>query len=184
LHTDFNKPTKMGPEYTDDTIYLVNVATRDVRVLPATRKGWAMMLFWGEPDEIIMYWREPNQGLKDHGVALNLKTKARTPAEWGSARNMARPWRVAPTECDGVTLGQDELGLFTGDRQSPKYLVSIKGRKRGFHDHFDTIPSYHFAGDCDHVVFVHAQNVYVHQRSSGRTAHLGEGSETWYFPER
>lgn len=185
LHSDYNKPTKMGPEHTDDTIYLVDVATRDVRVLPATRKGWAMMLFWGEPGEIMMYWREPGNRLSDRGLALNVHTQARTPAEWGGGdQNMARSWHMAPKECDGVTLGQDELGLYTGDRQDPKYLVSIKGRKRGFHDHFDTIPSYHFAGDCNHVVFVHAQKVYVHQRSSGRTAYLGEGAETWYFPER
>lgn len=184
LHEDYNDPMKQGVEYTDDAIYMVDVQTREVSKIPASQEGWVLDLAWEEQDTLYMRLRSPETPTRDTELALDLTSQERREVSWPETVK-ARSWRHRPDSCQEDRLGSDDKGLYVSTPASAReYLISVQGRERGFHDHFDTIPSYMFVGDCDHVVFVHDQKLYIHQRSSSRTALLGQGlSEPWMFPE-
>lgn len=194
-HADFSKPQATWES--DDRIYLVDVKSGEVKEIineSARKIGTINRLIWGDDGEHLYYsaWSLDDGEHRDWRVKVTLSTEAReelSQEEWERIETPDRwrwAWKAHPIECPEVgVLSQDDTGLYLAASQGAeqRVLVSVKGRKRGFHDHFATIPSYHFLPGCDEVVFVHNETVYGYKISEDALGALTRGGETWFFKD-
>lgn len=191
-HPDFSKPQALWQD--DDGIYLVDVASGEVEqvIEPGVHLGTRIdHLYWDASGEAIYYSAWSPHEDRPHGwrVRVDLSNFERgeiSQQEWERIETAElRKWRAHPVECPGVgVLSGDDTGLHLAvdEGSEPRTLIEVKGRKRGFHDHFDTIPSYHFLPGCDEIVFVHDEKAYGYKISVDRLGVLtDEARETWFF---
>lgn len=195
-HADFSTPQVRWRE--DDRVYLVEVKSGEVKeILEQEARGHDVRtgnLHWSEDGKHLYYSAWTQQGDREGVwfVRLNVESRQReelTQQAWDaldSTRTHSWAWRGRPEQCEGVgVLSQDDEGLYLSkdEKAKPRVLVAIKGRKRGFHDHFDTIRAHHFLPGCDELLFVHDFKVYSYKISTDELGLLTQGVETWFFEE-
>lgn len=175
-HADFSLPQAQWHTTEDDAIYLVDVATLAIDVLPATREDLVTALRW-LPDGSALILSLMTGGT----VQLELATRTRTDVARDQSFVPPGP-RNGGTRCP-ATGDLIELAGHRGDdgidvisEKGTARVVTIEGRSRGFHDYQATISDAVFSTSCRYIVFEMNRAVWVADRESGSVGHLIDGS--------
>lgn len=177
-HADFDLPQSEWDSTEDDTLYIIDLTTLEVEVLPPTRGGWVLSMRWNDPDRILLLWRPPG-AVSDEALELDLSTGARTPATW--TWGPIGPTQ-ASTECGGRKLIADDTGIASTNGSSTTQHITLEGRERGFHDYQESFSPVLFTPSCAYLIFGFQKNLYIHELATGKTAKLALGSSAWTLP--
>lgn len=161
-HADFSLPQAQWVD--DDAVYVVDVATAAVRVIPATSTRWPVKVGCLRDDPGVV-WLTLQEG---GDVRVDLATGARTPGEAPQGRLFrpptARIFETCPIDQSRLELrgwrGDEGVDLVRPDG-ARTHLVQIRGRRRGFHDYLPTVETPTFTPDCRHVLFGFEGTLYV-----------------------
>lgn len=175
-HADFSKERGTN----DDTLFVVDVATRKVREIASTSDSWPTTLrFSADGTHLFarMAFEKPAQWIE-------LATGARTPATEAPAPLYVSPVRRQPN-CDRVVADsrwEVELAL-VNDAGARTVVAREEGRKRGFHDYQDDFAEPRLTPTCAYVTFGWQDRTYIAEANgSGKLASLGAFSALFFAP--
>lgn len=180
-HADFSLPQAEWSKTDDDTIYLIDVATGAVEVIPPSSADWPTALSWSADGEILWLQLFSNKAQR-----FELKSRTRTEAELPSDGLWPSPIQP-PQSCDGMTLNTkgwrgDEGLVLERPGQEPTLLVKVTGRKRGFHDYQPTLTPHMFSKGCAAALFSFSQKLWIVDLESKKVAPLLEGGDPFPVP--
>jgi hypothetical protein len=193
-HSDFSQPSAKP----DDTIYLVDAATLTATVIPRSSESWPVRIEWaadmsglyvtmaweGVPQWISLADRVRHPGLKAAPTPLDSAHNSppscpMTPvtARWGTTIRM-----VPASSLNGALQVQysDEQDLEALPDAGPP-VVTLQGRKRGFHDHEPNFNPVVSSPGCAHVLFGHDGDVWVADAKGGAAALIVKGWADFLF---
>lgn len=185
-HADYSAPQTQWSESEDDAIYLIDTSSGEVEVLPARREGWILQLRWPEPETLTMSFRPKAGGVLDAPYTLDLASGELSEGGW---EGIDRSWRHERAVCGGEQLGADDQGIYlepagtTRAGEGRRYLIHLKGKKRGFHDYLPPFSLYTFTPSCAHLLFIYEDTLYIHQLATHKTAALGPAHDAWTMRE-
>jgi hypothetical protein len=180
-HADFDRPQSQWKD--DDALYLVDVETGDVQIIPKSADVMVTNLAWSRDGSTI--WLRQFEGAQAVSFPKGERSAQRV---WPAPDTLrARPNHVRPLECDGASIEAagwrfDEGIDLVRVGEPPRRIVKIDGRERGFHDYLPTITSPSFTQDCRHIVFVFQATVWVADVASGDLGPVHPGSEAFLRP--
>jgi len=175
-HADFGQPQGVWSQSEDDAVWLVDVRTLAVEVLPKSRNELVTRLAWERDGKGLLL------GMFSSGtLRLDLATRARTPLGKDLAEVAAPSGGSATCAATGARL---ELVGFRGDEGidlkgpgAARRLVTVVGRKRGFHDYQATIRNPIFAASCRYALFEFGAALWVVDAEKGVVGKVIEGYE-------
>ncbi|APR74692.1 Hypothetical protein A7982_00038 [Minicystis rosea] len=184
---DWTMPVTESPKTVDDTLYLIDVATRSVRTIPPsshdrpTRLAWSLdgSTIWLELTTLSALWAQ----------RIDVATGARqSVADFPEGRLRGDHSRFLPVHCPSTGSEVSTRG-FGGDEglelEEPngktRALVTVKGRVRvhhGEHDTKKTIDDYSFSPTCRHVVFTFGvEHIWIVDTVTGEVGPIMAGSK-------
>jgi hypothetical protein len=176
-HADFDTPQSEWSKTEDNAVYLVDVKTLAVDVIPKT-SGEQITSMWWYVDGTALYM----ETFASDKYRLELATRTRTKLPADPPRSeLSYPKRHNVCEHTGATLAphngtNGDEGIDLVDKSgSARHLIVIEGRSRGFHDYQSTIREYGFTKSCDYVVFDYVRAIWVVDVASGEVAKLMDG---------
>ena len=180
-HADFSLPQAEWSKTEDDALYLIDVASGAVEVIPPSSADWPTMLSWSADGESLWLRLFSNKAQR-----FELKSRTRAEAEFPSEGLWPSPLRP-PQTCDGMTLNTrgwrgDEGLVLERPGQEPTLLVKVTGRKRGFHDYQQTLTPHMFSTDCTAALFSFSQQLWIVELKSKKVAPLLEGGDPFPVP--
>ncbi len=181
LHQDFRLPQDERPGSVDDTIFLVDPQTHEVRTIPNQTDHQIRRLAW-TTDSQSLYIRLDD----DQQFLVDLTTEERTELEDPYEEQAPNhPFTRPVCSHDGTELAHDDQGieLIRDDDERRERLVHIEGRERGFHDYESTVSQPFFTKSCETVVFVYNRSVWVVDVESGVVGELAEGRGAFILPD-
>jgi hypothetical protein len=175
-HADFSQPQAIWSQSEDDAIWLVDARSLAVEVLPKSRDELVTRLAWDRDGRSLLL------GMFNSGsVRLDLATRARTPLAKDLAEVAEPTGGSATCARTGARL---ELIGFRGDQgidlKEPggaRRLVTVVGRRRGFHDYQATIRNPIFSASCRYALFEFGTAVWVVEVEKGVVGKVIEGYE-------
>ncbi|MBU8900730.1 hypothetical protein KRR26_34505 [Corallococcus sp. M34] len=176
-HADFSLPQRDWKD--DDAVYLVDTTTLEVTRLPAQNDSWALNPNWNaEGTEVYLahesggaQWVRVSDGSR-RAVGEEVPP-SRLPPQAGHLDSCPARSQTLESDDQGITLVSA-----SGER---KTLVTIEGRKRGFHDYEPSVSVRLFTPSCDHVLFGFSGTTWVVQVATGRVGKLASGAQPHFF---
>jgi hypothetical protein len=176
-HADFGVTN--GPE--DDTIFLVDVASLRVDIVPKASERWPTTIRWAQDGSgLYLQWAH-----HDGAEWIDLATKRRVappdplPALWASPSTAG--------DCSQKIVHDDfstEIQVDDGHGQRVT-AVRIEGRKRGFHDYGSDFGQPVFTPGCGYVMFNWAGGVWLADATkSGTNGPLVPSGDALFFADR
>ena len=179
-HADFSLP--QGQQVDDDALYLIDVASLEVRTLAPTSNTWPTNLAWSKDGSMLFAIGYPAQ-------RITVSDGARHPIEGGAPPNLGQfdlfesPFRTR-TECPGRIIysrWDTEIRVERGGRTVT--IVRESGRFRGFHDYMPDFRNPRWTPDCAEVAFGFRKDTWLASASgSGDVARLGPGDILFFAP--
>jgi len=175
-HSDYSG---FGNKPNDDAIYLIDIATRKVDVIPAQTHDWPVKIEWSSDGSALWLTMAWEQGFQ----WVTLADRARTSHPHGNPPPVQKPLRDNPKQspvCPQQLVHSEdpELRIVEDPQKPARVLVRIEGRERGFHDHLPDFSHEAMTPSCKYVVFEHAQKIWVSDLS-GVVAPIASGD--WLF---
>ena len=186
-HADFSLPQVSWKETEDDRVYLVDVATRKVKELPAARQGMVTFLAWSKDGTALFLG---DIGPDKFWEKIDLTSEKRSEVgEWPYSQTSGHGYLPSPVcRLDGSTTvrhvgwrGDKGLEVVTQEGTRRK-IVTVEGRERGLHDYTPTIDFMFFSKSCRFAVFSHNQQIWVVEIPGGTVAAVAKGYLA--FPDR
>ena len=186
-HSDFSLP--QGSQQEDDTLFLVETSTLAVTELPASSQSWPARIVWAQDQSglyVTMNWEGKPQwvSLPDRVRHLDIKDP---PAALSSRRDPQPRCALTPlTSRWGTTIrlvptamtGEKRLELPQQqdlDRLPGATVVTLVGRKRGFHDYQPDFHELSMTPGCGYVVFGFDHHVLIADAKGGAAAPIYAG---------
>lgn len=176
-HADFDLPQSDWGKTEDDAVYLIDVATLAVDVIPKSRDELVTSLSW-YPDGKTLFLGMVNFDRVRLDVAARTHTKTtESPYPDGASR---LPRAHPSCERTGETLvpgdKHGDAGIDVVDKAGvARRLIVIEGRSRGFHDYLATVNDIGFTSSCRYAYFTYLRTVWIVDVASGEVARLIEG---------
>jgi hypothetical protein len=174
-HADFSKPQAEWKD--DDTIFLIDVDTLAIKILPPSRTEQPLSIRWSADGFYLWAIMPPEVGV---GQWIS-------PAD-GKRQEMKDPLGplhspfVEP-DCPGKLEIIDEgTAIRLTDETGDRILVSEEGRQRGLHDYLDDFRHVSFTPSCSAVIFDRFGEIWVVEIESGRAGVLVEGDWLFFIP--
>jgi len=166
-HADFSQPQALWPKSEDDAIWLVDTRSLAVEVVPKSRDELVTSLAWERDGRGLVL------GMFGSGtVRLDLASRRRAKLEAWPANTLLPPTGSPTCARTGARL---ELRGFRGDEGidlreasgATRRLVTVVGRKRGFHDYQPTVRGPVFTESCRYALFEFGPAVWVVEVATG-----------------
>ncbi len=191
---DYRLPDEERPESVDDSVYILDIDTRQWKVFRGSSKGFEISgMRWTEP-EALTYYAEVATTTHHDRMYTQLDLITGEHSDFGREAFLQLPhtsYRAKPEECHGMHLIQDDQGIEIKKGSQRKRVVHVEGRTRAMHDNRDTFSTLFFMPGCNEVVLSHGKNLYVYQVKEDRLV-LNNAPEflanseyvsLWYFPD-
>ncbi len=187
-HSDYSAPQGQAKE--DDAIFLFDTATLAVTEIAKSSESWPARIDWAKDEsgiQITMNWEGAPQwislpdlvrhpGVKSPPALLVVPPRNPRPscpmvpmtARWGTTIRL-----VPGAALDGGSTRverEEEMEKLPGTT-----IVTLQGRKRGFHDYQDDFYDVVSTPGCGFVLFEHAGSVWIADAKGGATATLYPG---------
>lgn len=175
-HADFSLPQEDWVD--DDAVYLVDVATLAVKVMPAASSDEIFSLHWGEDGRALhlsFFRRAEWLELSDHR-----RSGAPLLSEVSTAPRLGA--RFFTPHCGASLIaGQWDTSIaIVEDGRAPRALVVEEGRKRGFHDYLPDFADVTFAPGCQSVLFRFHAQLWGVEVATGRVGPIGPDSVLFF----
>lgn len=192
-HSDYSLPQTSQKE--DDTLYVLDSASLVVTELPRSSESWPQRIEWAEDGSglyVTMNWEGAPQwitladGVRHPGVKpapVPLSGARNRPPECALVPASAR-WsstiRMVPRAA--LTTGrigrQEDLDALADGGAT---VVTLKGRKRGFHDYQDDFHDVTATPGCGFVLFEHEGALWVADAKGGAASPILLGGGFLFF---
>jgi len=182
-HSDYSVP--QGTSKEDDTIWIVDTATLAATEIPKSSESWPARIDWAEDQSglhVRMNWEGTPQWIslpdmvRHPGVAnppAKMVLPPRNPrptcpvtpvtARWGTTIRL-----VATSALDGGSPHRETAQDL--EKMQGTTVVTLEGRKRGFHDYMDDFYEVTMTPACNYVLFQHEGGVWIADAKGGATA--------------
>jgi hypothetical protein len=176
-HADFTQRQSQWHKSEDDAVYLIDVKTLAIDVIPKSREELVTSLWWYADGLSLFVETRTFDKLK-----LDLATRTRTKLDADPERSALHVPKLRDV-CErtgemlvpaGGAKGDKGIAIFQRSGAT-KPLVVIEGRSRGFHDYQSTIRRYAFTHSCEYVVFDYERAIWVVEVATGDVAKLMDG---------
>jgi hypothetical protein len=172
-HADFDKPQSSWRD--DDTVYVVDTGSLEVKRYPPVRESWVISLGWNDAGTEVWLGHQDNRA-----EWLNLEDGARRERDPNDRPNAFRP--APASTCGDLRLRSDDTGIFlVAADGTQQQVVTIQGRERGFHDYLPTVDGILVTPSCRHLVFGFAGDVWVVQLETHRVGLLADDASPAFF---
>lgn len=182
-HSDFALP--QSAQKSSDAVYLVDTRALSFRVFAKHTAQITTQLKWSSDGTFFVLSGHTNSQriTADTGVREVIPVDN---SPWGSIRPLNH-FREAREKC-GEPGHRLELKGFKGDdgiilvdhRGNGRPLVTVKGRKRGFHDYHGTIRSVGFSESCEYARFTFRDELMVVEVSTGKVTAIAKGVDPFW----
>ena len=174
-HADFSLPQAEWKD--DDTIYLIDVDTLAIKILPPTRTEQPLSIRWSADGFSLWVVMPPDVGV-DQWITLVDGKRQEVNDPIGPLHS---PF-VEP-DCPGkLEVIDDGTAIRLSDETGDHILVREEGRERGFHDYLDDFRHVSFTPSCSAVIFDRFGEIWVVEIESGRAGVLAEGDWLFFVP--
>lgn len=181
-HSDYNA---LGHPDEDDTIFLIELATKKVETIPSQTRNWPTRVDWaadGSALLLTMAWEAPSQW-------LTIADKKRTEIGYRPGQPPPAPLRDnpqrPPSKCRQKLLTdklEPEIRIVEDPEKPARLLVRLEGRERGFHDYMPDFSHLEMSPACKFVVFSHGRKVWVTDLAGAAIGPIIEGDWLFFLP--
>jgi hypothetical protein len=185
-HSDYDSIRKSDDN--DDAVFLIDIATRQVEVIPAVTKNWPTKIQWSADGTALWLsfaWERGSQW-------LTLADRKRTDHPYDSTRTRSPPAPLRadprkPPACTQQALADKDPELkIVDDPNDPsrpaRVVIKLEGRERGFHDYLADFRHPSLSPSCGYLVFEHRQKVWVTDLQGTSFGPIIDGSWLFFVP--
>jgi dipeptidyl aminopeptidase/acylaminoacyl peptidase len=177
-HADFD--TRQSSWRDDDTVFVIDVATRQVEELPRATANWPTKIQWsadGSALWLTFAWEKGHQW-------LTLADRTRTDVAGAKPPAPLRADPRSPPVCPQqlVESKQPQLSISDDPNKPARVLVRLEGRERGFHDYLADFSHAAMTPACKYVVFEHRNKVWISDLQGAAIGPIVSGAWLFFAP--
>ncbi len=175
-HSDFSQ--KQSQWQDDDTLFLVDTASQQARILPPVTSFYPISIRWGQDGSGVWLGFAFGEGFQ--WVDLAGETRSALDQPPVPVRENLPPKPECPAKLDTAENGSV---LTISDSACSRPLLRVVGRERAVGDLSADFGHYAFSPTCEYVVFNRVNDIWVAQVSSGKSGPLIERADWLFFGE-